>query len=127
MLLQVVERFRAGSCFAIVEPAHMELAEPTIEQAFDRCVRQGARRVVVMPYFLLPGKHWDEDIPRLSAQAARHHPGVSYMVTAPLGLHPMMNDIIRARIDYCIDHAGGGAPECEACAGRGRCAMRLPG
>ena len=37
----------------IVEPAHMELAEPSIATAFARCVERGATTVVVFPYFLL--------------------------------------------------------------------------
>ena len=34
--------------------AHMELAEPTIQQAFDAAVENGARFVFVFPYFLSP-------------------------------------------------------------------------
>ncbi|MCI21215.1 sirohydrochlorin ferrochelatase, partial [Trifolium medium] len=30
------------------------------------------------------------DIPSLSAEAAKQHPGVSYIVTAPLGLHELL-------------------------------------
>ncbi len=124
MLEAMVQRFAGQSHFDIVEPAHMEIAEPSITTAFDRCVARGAKSIVVMPYFLLPGKHWHEDIPRLSAEAAAKHPGVGYMVTAPLGLHPMIHQVIQARIDYCLQHAGGGAPECEVCAGSGRCVMK---
>jgi sirohydrochlorin ferrochelatase len=82
----------------IVEPAHMELAEPTIGAAFARCVAQGAKRIVVVPYFLGPGKHWTEDIPRLAAGAAAHHPAIEFAVAAPLGLHPLMLEIIDARM-----------------------------
>ncbi len=32
--------------YPIVEPAHMELAEPSIATAFDRCVAAGAATVV---------------------------------------------------------------------------------
>jgi len=121
MLLEVVALYRKRSRFAIVEPAHMELAEPSIATAFARCVAQGARRVVVMPYFLGPGKHWDQDIPRLSAAAAAAHRGVSYLVTAPIGLHPLMAQLIEARIGECIACASGQAAECDVCAGTGRC------
>lgn len=126
MLLGVVDLFRstAGGEYPIVEPAHMELAEPTIGQAFDACVARGARRVVVMPYFLLPGKHWDQDIPRLTAEAAARHRGVEYLVAAPLGLHPLMAQVIRSRIEHCIRHTAGEAPECDVCTGTGRCLMR---
>src|SRR5688500_12668713 len=81
-LAEVAARFAGQAGFEIVEPAHMELAEPTLETAFEQCVKRGATTVVVHPFFLLPGKHWDEDIPALAAAAARKHPGVRYLVTA---------------------------------------------
>ncbi len=124
MLEAFVERFRPASPYQIVEPAHMELAEPSIATAFDRCVQRGARCVVVIPYFLSPGKHWDTDIPALTDAAAARHPDVSYLVGAPIGLHPMMVDVIQARLDHCLAHAAGEAPECETCAGTGRCELR---
>lgn len=123
MLEAFVAMFRENGGYAIVEPAHMELAEPSIATAFDRCVARGARRVVVAPYFLAPGKHWHGDIPRLAAEAAAKHPGVAHLVTAPIGLHPLMTRVIASRIDYCLAHAAGAAEECDVCAGTGRCVM----
>lgn len=124
MLEEFVQRYAAFSGQRIVEAAHMELAEPSIATAFGRCVARGARRVVVAPYFLLPGRHWDQDIPRLTAEAAREHPGVEYMVAAPIGLHPMMLEVVQARIAHCLAHAGGTGAECENCAGTNRCRLR---
>ncbi|MGA0069584.1 MAG: CbiX/SirB N-terminal domain-containing protein, partial [Miltoncostaeaceae bacterium] len=107
--------------YDIVEPAHMELAEPSIATAFDRCVERGATMVVIQPYFLLPGKHWNQDIPELAAEAASHHPGVEYLVAAPFGVHPLMADVVSARVEYCLAHVRGEVPESEACAGTGVC------
>jgi sirohydrochlorin ferrochelatase len=97
-LLAVAAAYREHSGWQIVEPAHMEQAEPSIAAAFGRCVEQGARRVIVFPYFLAPGRHWHEDIPRLAAEAAAAHPGVEYLVALPIGQHPAMLEIIDARI-----------------------------
>lgn len=121
MLEAFVEQFAQAGSYEIVEPAHMELAEPSIATAFDRCVQRGARRVVVCPYFLLPGRHWTKDIPELTQEAAARHPGVSYLVTAPIGLHPMMQQVIAGRIEHCLAHVAGEADECESCRGTGRC------
>ena len=110
--------------YDIVEPAHMELAEPSIATAFDMCVERGATMVVIQPYFLLPGKHWNQDNPELAAEAASRHPGVSYLVAAPFGVHPLMADVVSARVEYCLAHIRGEVPECEACAGTGTCRMR---
>ena len=102
MLHAATVRFAAQSEYAIVEPAHMELCEPTIAQAFSNCVRRGANRVLVFPYFLSPGRHWTEDIPALVAAAAKEYPGVRWLVTAPFGLHPGMLDIINDRVRQCL-------------------------
>lgn len=124
MLLELVRRFEDATPFRIVEAAHMELAEPTLAAAFERCVQRGARLVVIHPYFLLPGRHWEEDIPALADQAARRHPGVRYLVTSPLGLHPRMVEIISDRVNQCLSHAAGTAEACEICAGTSKCRLR---
>jgi sirohydrochlorin ferrochelatase len=123
MLLEVARMFQRVTGYAIVEPAHMELAEPSIATAFHRCVARGARVVVCHPYFLLPGRHWDQDIPELTEQAAGRHPGVRWLVTAPLGLHELMAKIMDERIRHCLSRVHGQADECPSCAGTGRCKM----
>ena len=124
MLLEMVAMVRDAVPYPIVEPAHMELAEPSIETAFGRCVAQGADLVVVSPYFLLPGRHWHKDIPALAAEAAEVHRGVPFLVSAPLGLHPLMAEVVGARVAHCLSHVEGRAEECEACAGSGRCRIQ---
>jgi len=123
MLLDVVQSFVDATKMPIVEPAHMELAEPSIATAFARCVARGATTVVVFPYFLLPGRHWNDDIPRLTAAAAKDHPGVRYLVTAPFALHPLMAEVMRQRINHCLAHTRGEADACELCAGSERCQL----
>ncbi len=119
-----VSQWRERSGHPIVEPAHIELAEPSIGEAFDACVAAGATTVVIAPYFLWPGNHWDRDIPALASEASGRHPGVRHLVTAPLGPHPLLMDVVASRIDHCLAHVAGEVPECDLCAGTGRCVLR---
>ena len=80
--------------------------------------------MVIAPYFLWPGNHWDRDIPTLAAQASKRHPGIRYLVAAPLGPHPLLGEIVEQRVAHCLAHAAGNASECDLCAGTGRCRMR---
>ncbi len=91
----VKQRLGPGS---IVEPAHMEMADPTIAQAFARCVDQGATMVVVHPFMLAPGRHVTEDLPCSIDEAAKAHSGVAFVMAAPLGSHV---GIIDAVIERC--------------------------
>jgi sirohydrochlorin ferrochelatase len=128
LLIAVAEAYRRHSGWAIVEPAHMELAEPSIATAFGRCVEQGATLVIVFPYFLGPGRHWSEDIPRLAAEAASPYAGrgVRHLVTAPLGLHPLVMQVIDARVKHCLERVAGRADACDVCAPGGGCVMLPP-
>ncbi|PWA85521.1 cobalamin (vitamin B12) biosynthesis CbiX [Artemisia annua] len=123
MLNEFVAMFVKKTGYPIVEAAHMELAEPSIKDAFRSCVQKGANRVIVSPFFLFPGRHWHQDIPSLTAEAAKDYPGVSYMVTAPLGLHPLLVDVLDDRIKHCVSHVAGDAEECAVCAGTGKCQL----
>ncbi|URE44338.1 Sirohydrochlorin [Musa troglodytarum] len=58
MLNEFVAMFKARTGYQIVEPAHMELAKPSISDSFRLCMQKGAKRVIVSPFFLSPGRHW---------------------------------------------------------------------
>src|SRR5690348_4525173 len=47
----------AGDRFVAVLAAHMEIASPSIADAFESAVAAGAGLVVVVLYFLAPGRH----------------------------------------------------------------------
>lgn len=105
MLNEVAALYQQATGVAIVEPAHMELAAPSIADAFGRCVERGARRIVIHPYFLSPGRHSTSDIPELAAAAAAEHPGVSYVVTEALGLDDRMAAIMHRRVVEALARA----------------------
>jgi sirohydrochlorin ferrochelatase len=115
MLEEVAGLFanRFQTLYDVVEPAHMEIAEPSIATSYARCVERGATHVVVTPFFLGPGKHWTGDIPRLTAEAAANHPGTTYHVTMPLGIDDLILDLLNKRIQYCANHEY----RCDSCRG----------
>jgi sirohydrochlorin ferrochelatase len=115
MLEEVAALFanRFTQLYEIVEPAHMELAEPSIATAFHRCVERGANHVIVCPFFLGPGKHWTSDIPRLTYEAAAAHPGTTYHVSKPIGVDDLILDLLNKRIQTCVTNNF----RCESCTG----------
>jgi sirohydrochlorin ferrochelatase len=107
LLDTIAAHYRARTGAAIVEPAHMELAEPSIAQAFDRCVAAGAETVVIALFFLSPGRHSREDIPQLAAEAAARHPGVHWYITPPLGQNPALIDLLHQQVQSALQHPCG--------------------
>lgn len=104
---------RFAQRFEIVEPAHMELSEPSIATSYAKCASRGAERIVVVPFFLGPGKHWTQDIPHLTAEAAAKFPRTQYHVAPTLGIDDLILDLLAKRAEHCQMHEF----SCELCAG----------
>lgn len=71
-----------------VEPAFLELGEPSLEGAVTRLMARGVYQIRVIPYFLTLGTHLERDLPRIVEDIARAHNGLEIEVTAPLEGHP---------------------------------------
>jgi sirohydrochlorin ferrochelatase len=94
-------RRRAGG--ARVRIAHLELAEPSIGDAIDACAAEGVTEIVLVPWFLGPGRHTSRDIPEQAAAAARRHAGLRLRIADPLGLHEKLVDVVLERADRARD------------------------
>ncbi len=56
-----------GRGLAMVEPAFVSLARPGVPEGLERCRRLGAKRIVVLPYFLFAGVLPDRVVEEASA------------------------------------------------------------
>lgn len=84
--------------FQLVRCGFLELNEPSIPVAIEGLVRSGARRIIVIPYFLHMGRHIREDIPEQVAASASAHPGVEIILGGHLDFDPALADIVEKRI-----------------------------
>ena len=110
-MLEDVARLLRRLTVDTVLAAHMDLAEPTVAQAFDAAVEAGADFVFVFPYFLSPGRHSREDIPRMCAEAAARHPNVRWHCSGPIGLDPTVAELVLRRVRQC-EEVGYECPNC---------------
>lgn len=103
MLEAFAKIYRERSGRQLVEVAHMEIAEPSIPMALERCVERGAQDIVVAPYFLSPGRHIQKDIPRIVKDAANNFPDVKIEIADPIGLDPLVAEVIEQRVKAKTD------------------------
>jgi sirohydrochlorin cobaltochelatase len=88
------ERFNER--YGLVEAAWVSLTRPSIAEAVDRCLKLGAMRIALVPYFLNTGillKRIDEQLAAIRSE----HPGVQAARSAHFGLHPRMLDLLERR------------------------------
>jgi len=68
-----------------VELAFMEFMSPTLDQAVDAVVADGARAVTVVPIFLAQGGHLKRDVPLRVDAARRRHPDTNFTLAPAIG------------------------------------------
>ena len=83
---------------ALVSFAHMELCPPDIASACSELVEAGATSITVQPFMLSAGRHAMEDIPRMVGDVAAQHPHIAFHVTAPLGVHTLLAELVLLRV-----------------------------
>lgn len=94
----VAEQVRAEGAYSFVQTCFLELAEPDIPGGAHRCVEAGAEKVLMLPYFLSPGRHVREHLSEARQRLAEKHPHVEWLLCEPLGRHRLLIEIVRERL-----------------------------
>ncbi len=97
-LTQLAALYPLSEQIQFVEVCYLEIAFPDIPGGIDLCVQRGAKEIVVMPYFLFDGMHVAKDIPAQIDEAVLRHPNVHIVLTPPIGVDPMMVELIMQRV-----------------------------
>lgn len=88
----------AGCSEDCVKVAYLQFVEPGIPETIRECVEQGAKKIILHPFFLSAGMHVTKDIPGMIAEAQGLYPDVKFVYTEPLGVHEKLVHIVMERI-----------------------------
>ena len=104
-VLDLASRLRqpAGNHYQLIKAGFLEIAEPSIPEAIETCIKSGATSIVVVPYFLAAGRHVAEDIPHIVKPVAERHPQVTIRISEHIGMSDSMTRLI-------LDSAGSDSP-----------------
>jgi sirohydrochlorin ferrochelatase len=92
---QVAPRLLAGMSWAGATTAFVTRPEPSLAEAAGRLRRQGARRVVIAPWFLAPG--------RLPDRVRSFADGAGMELAQPLGAHRLVAETVLDRFDQVLE------------------------
>lgn len=106
-----------GRDYAFVEVAYQTVTPPDVPRGIARCVRLGARRVVVLPYLLFTG-FVQEDIRKRTQAAQVDYPDVELLVGTPLFPHTGLLAAVAQRYHDLVE--GTATMTCDLCKYRHR-------
>ena len=94
-------RNRAG--YLVVECAFMEINQPDIPTSLTVCRHSGARRIVVIPYFLHMGTHVQRDLPGIIGEWWADNPEIEIVEGSPLGYSSKITELVEERIQQALN------------------------
>ena len=89
-------RLRERCLAPIVEIGYLNYCDPPFADTVERCVAKGATRIVVTPYFLVPGYFVKVDLPRCVEAARLAFPDTAFVVAEPIGFDERLADALIA-------------------------------
>lgn len=96
-----VERVRvlAGNRLPAVGGGFIELSRPSVTEAVAQMPVRAHPDMVAVPLVLSAAGHGKGDIPASLARERQRHPGLRWRYGRPLGPHPVLLDLLAARVD----------------------------
>lgn len=93
-LRRLAEDMRGRGDAEIVEVGYLNYSEPAFEVAFERCVKAGATRITVVPYFLVAGKFVQVDLPPKIEAMRAQYPQVELLLAQAMRFHEGLADAL---------------------------------
>lgn len=84
-----------------VETAFIGVTSPLCDEGVERCIRLGARKVIILPYFLFTGvliKRMEELVAGFQAK----YPDVEFSLTEYFGFHPLLQNVLIDRASEAL-------------------------
>ena len=96
------ERVRAARPECPIEVAYLEMMSPTLEEAIDAVIAEGALAVTVYPLFMGQGGHLKKDLPRILDEIRAARPRIPISLEPPIGEVP---DILNAIAGWILSRS----------------------
>lgn len=96
----------------IVESAFMGVTTPSVEQGVERCIRLGAKKIVMLPYFLFTGVLM-ERMAKMVQQFTEQYEDVDFLLANYFGYHPNLKKVLLERMDQALDGTSTGMIDLE--------------
>ncbi|HTG71282.1 MAG TPA: sirohydrochlorin chelatase, partial [Candidatus Udaeobacter sp.] len=95
-----------------VESSFIGVTEPSFPEGLERCLRLGAKKIYVLPYFLFTGI-LIKRIEQMTAEFAATHKEIDIQLAGYFGFHPLLVEVLLDRVTEAIE----GEPfvSCDMC------------
>lgn len=100
----------------VVQPAFLQFNQPDLEGAVSSLFFRGMKDIIVLPYFLFEGAHFNRHIPAELSRLAEKYPGINIKMARGLGVDWRILEVLKERLREISRNGAPGsakAPEIE--------------
>lgn len=98
--------------FKYVENAFMGVTAPSVDEGVERCIKLGAKKIVMLPYFLFTGILM-ERMANWAAKYREQFPDCEFVLANYFGYHPSLQDVLKDRVEEALQ--GDVKMNCDTC------------
>lgn len=77
----------------------LQFTSPTLEDTIDKIAGYSVQEITIVPVFLFPGVHLQQDIPEEIEELKYKYPGISFNLSGPIGADKRLIPILKDKID----------------------------
>lgn len=96
----------------LVESAFMGVTTPTVEQGIARCVKLGAKRIIMLPYFLFTGVLMNR-MHKMRDELAEEYADIAIEIAGYFGYHPELQHVLVERAEQAMNGTSTGMQDLE--------------
>jgi sirohydrochlorin cobaltochelatase len=96
-LYKIARMFWERTRFRWVEVSFIGVTEPLFDEGMERCIRLGAKKIVILPYFLFTGVLIKRMQTKMNEFQERH-PGIQFHMSSYLGFDDGLIPIVQKRV-----------------------------
>src|SRR5436190_543250 len=87
-------RLRGDGIAPMVAVGYLNYSEPLFAETVAQCAAAGATRILVAPYFLIPGYFVKVDLPKAIEAVQADYPALEFVLAPPLGFDEVLADAL---------------------------------
>ncbi len=97
------DRIRVKQLFRHVEVGFLNYNSPTISEAVENHLQAGCTHIIVVPFFLVPGRFVTRDLPEALRKVEERHPNITITIADPIGYDERLADAVSDLTSSAVD------------------------
>jgi sirohydrochlorin cobaltochelatase len=97
-MIRLAALLRKRGVVPISTAAFLNFSKPTFQDGIERCIKKGATRIYVQPYFLIDGYYVHTALRKMVEEAQQNYKHINITMGEPFGFQDILVDIVQKRI-----------------------------